>query len=222
MLADPKASVIIVAGGSGSRMGRPKQMLKIKGKPALERSIEAMQKVPWAGEIIVVVGADIFKKLAGKLKKLKHALPGETRLNSVINGVSAMDAKYNLIAVHDGARPLVDPAAVQACLAAAAKTKAAVLAVPVKDTVKEVKNGFVVKTLDRDLLWAAQTPQCYDAKTLKKALAKYGGLKDATDESQLVERLGVKVAVVRGGYENIKITTPEDIITANALCKNKK
>lgn len=217
-----KASIIIVAGGSGSRMGRPKQMLKIKGKPALERSIEAMQKVPSAGEIIVVAGADIFKKLAGKFKNLKHAFPGETRLNSVINGVTAADEKYNLIAVHDGARPLVNPAAAQACLDMAAKTKAAVLAVPVKDTVKEVKNGFVVKTLDRDLLWAAQTPQCYEAKTIKKALAKYGGLKDATDESQLVERLGVKVAVVRGGYENIKITTPEDITIAEVLCKNKK
>jgi len=216
------ASVIIVAGGSGSRMGRPKQMLKINGKAALERSVQAMQKVPSAGEIIVVTGADIFKKLAAKFKNLKHALPGETRLRSVINGVAAADAKFSLIAVHDGARPLVSPKAVQACLDKAVKTKAAVLAAPVKDTVKEVKNGFVVKTLDRDLLWAAQTPQCYEAKTLKKALAEYGALKNATDESQLVERLGIKVAIVNGGYENIKITTPEDIIIAGALCRNRK
>jgi len=92
----------------------------------------------------------------------------------------------------------------------------------VKDTIKEVKNNFIAKTLDRALLWAAQTPQCYDGATLKLALKKYGGLKHATDESQLVERLGVKVAIVQGSYENLKITTPEDLIIAKALCKKKK
>ena len=91
----------------------------------------------------------------------------------------------------------------------------------IKDTIKEVKNNFVARTLDRTLLWAAQTPQCYQSAVLRLALKKYGGLKNATDESQLVEKLGVKVAVVRGGYENIKITTPEDLIIAKALCKKK-
>ncbi|MDR1123064.1 MAG: 2-C-methyl-D-erythritol 4-phosphate cytidylyltransferase [Elusimicrobiota bacterium] len=213
------AAVIIVAGGSGSRMGRSKQMLPLNGKAILERSVEAVLKIPSAGEVIVVTGADIFRRLAKKFKGLKHALPGATRLQSVQNGVAAADAKYKFIAVHDGARPLVSPAAAQACLEAAAKTKAAVLAVPLKDTVKEVKDNFVSKTLDRARLWAAQTPQCYEAATLRAALKKYGALKDATDESQLVERLGVKVAVVPSGYENIKITTPEDLIIAGALCK---
>jgi 2-C-methyl-D-erythritol 4-phosphate cytidylyltransferase len=201
-------------------MGRPKQMLSLNGKAVLERAVEAMLKAPSTGEIIVVAGADIFKRLAKKFKGLKRALPGDTRLQSVQNGVAAADAKYKLIAVHDGARPLVSPAAAQACLKAAAETKAAVLAVPVKDTVKEVKDGFVSKTLDRARLWAAQTPQCYEAATLRAALKKYGALKNATDESQLVERLGVKVAVVPSGYENIKITTPEDLIIAGALCRN--
>ena len=154
-----RAAVIIVAGGSGRRMGRPKQMLPLNGKALLERSVEAMLKVPSAGEVIVVAGADIFKRLAKKFKGLKHALPGDTRLQSVQNGVAAAAAEYELIAVHDGARPLVSPAAAQACLEAAAAAKAAVLAVPVKDTVKEVKDGFVSKTLDRARLWAAQTPQ---------------------------------------------------------------
>jgi 2-C-methyl-D-erythritol 4-phosphate cytidylyltransferase len=201
-------------------MGRPKQMLPLNGKAVLERSVEAMLKMPSAGEIIVVAGADIFLRLAKKFKGLKHVLPGQTRLQSVQNGVAAADPKYKFIAVHDGARPLVSPAAAQACLEAAAKTKAAVLAVPLKDTVKEVKDHFVSKTLDRTLLWAAQTPQCYEAATLRAALKKYGALTEATDESQLVERLGVKVAVVPSGYENIKITTPEDLIIAGALCKN--
>lgn len=216
------ASVIIVAGGSGKRMGRPKQMLPINGKPVLERSIEAFSKISSIGQIVVVTGADIFKEISKRHKNLTHALAGETRLQSVINGVNALNPKFELVAVHDGARPLVSPKDIKAGLASAAKNKAAVLAVPVKDTIKKVVGGKVKETLDRSVLYAAQTPQCYRAKVLKKALNKYGALKDATDESQLVEKLGVKVAVVISDYKNIKITTPEDLIIAEALCKKEQ
>ncbi len=216
------ASVIIVAGGSGKRMGRPKQMLPINGKPVLERSIEAFLKIPQVGQIVVVTGEDIFKKISKHYKNLTHALAGETRLQSVINGVNALNPKFELVAVHDGARPLVSPKDIKAGLASAAKNKAAVLAVPVKDTIKKVSGGKITETLDRSVLYAAQTPQCYRAEILKKALNKYGDLKDATDESQLVEKLGVKVAVVVSDYKNIKITTPGDIIIAEALCKKEQ
>lgn len=216
------ASVIIVAGGSGKRMGRPKQMLPINGKPVLERSIEAFLKIPQVGQIVVVTGEDIFKKISKHYKNLTHALAGKTRLQSVINGVNALNPKFQLVAVHDGARPLVNPKDIKAALASAAKNKAAVLAVPVKDTIKKVSGGKITQTLDRSVLYAAQTPQCYRAEVLKKALTKYGNLKDATDESQLVEKLGVKVAVVISDYKNIKITTPEDIIIAEALCKKEQ
>ncbi len=216
------ASVIIVAGGSGKRMGRPKQMLPINGKPVLERSIEAFLKIPQVGQIVVVTGEDIFKKISKHYKNLTHALAGETRLQSVINGVNALNPKFELVAVHDGARPLVSPKDIKAGLASAAKNKAAVLAVPVKDTIKKVSGGKITETLDRSVLYAAQTPQCYRTEILKKALNKYGDLKDATDESQLVEKLGVKVAVVVSDYKNIKITTPEDIIIAEALCKKEQ
>lgn len=216
------ASVIIVAGGSGKRMGRPKQMLPINGKPVLERSIEAFLKIPQVGQIVVVTGEDIFKKISKHYKNLTHALAGETRLQSVINGVNALNPKFELVAVHDGARPLVSPKDIKAGLATAAKNKAAVLAVPVKDTIKKVSGGKITETLDRSVLYAAQTPQCYRTEILKKALNKYGDLKDATDESQLVEKLGVKVAVVVSDYKNIKITTPEDIVIAEALCKKEQ
>lgn len=216
------ASVIIVAGGSGKRMGRPKQMLPINGKPVLERSIEAFLKISQVGQIVVVTGEDIFKKISKHYKSLTHALPGGTRLQSVINGVNALNPKFELVAVHDGARPLVNPKDIKAGLASAAKNKAAVLAVPVKDTIKTVSGGKITQTLDRSVLYAAQTPQCYRAEVLKKALTKYGKLKDATDESQLVEKLGIKVAVVISDYKNIKITTPEDIIIAEALCKKEQ
>ncbi|MDR0646367.1 MAG: 2-C-methyl-D-erythritol 4-phosphate cytidylyltransferase [Elusimicrobiota bacterium] len=217
-----KASIIIAAGGKGTRMGRPKQMLSLNGKTVLERSIETFKKLSSAAEIIVVADTDTFKRINGKFKSLKHALPGQTRLQSVINGVAAANPKYKFVAIHDGARPLVKTEDIQNCLNAAIRNKAAVLAVAVKDTIKEVKNGFIVNTSDRTKLWAAQTPQCYETQTLKEALKKYGKLKNATDESQLVEKLGVKVAVVPSSYGNIKITTPEDLIMANALCKRKK
>ena len=218
-----KASVVIVAGGNARRMGRPKQLLPLKGKPVLLRSIEAFKKSPLTGEIIIVTSADIFSKISKKVKGLKHASPGETRLQSVQNGVALCDARYSLIAVHDGARPLVETSDIEACLKSAAKHKAAVLAVPVKDTIKQAAGGFVSKTLDRASLWAAQTPQCYESVVLKTALKKYGRALHATDESQLVEKLGVKVALVPSSYENLKITTPEDLLIAEAfLCKRRK
>jgi len=170
----------------------------------------------------VVTGDDIFAKISKRFKGLKHALPGNTRLQSVISGVNALEDKFKLVAVHDGARPLVNPHTAAECLESAAKYKAAILAVPLKDTVKKVKDGFVSDTLDRNVLWAAQTPQCYKTAVLKEALLKFGKFKNATDESQLVEKLGIKVAIVPSDYSNIKITTPEDLIIAEALCKKEQ
>ncbi|MDR0953578.1 MAG: 2-C-methyl-D-erythritol 4-phosphate cytidylyltransferase [Elusimicrobiota bacterium] len=217
-----KASAIIVAGGSGVRMGRPKQMLPINGKAVLARSVEAFKKTPLVKEIIVVTTAENFAKLSRKYKGLIYAEPGPSRIESLKSGLAKVNSAFKLVAVHDGARPLVSPKAVKACLESANKNKAAVLAVAVKDTIKEVKGDKVVRTLDRSVLYAAQTPQCYQTKILQDALKKYGKYKDATDESQLVEKLGVKVAVVLSSYDNIKITTPEDLIIAEALCKSKK
>lgn len=212
---------IILAGGQGSRMGRPKQMLPIAGKAVLARSIEAFCAAGCFDKIAVVATEENFKEVSALFPGLMHAVPGESRIVSLQNGLKVL-GEADLIAVHDGARPLVNPERIKACLAAAKECRAAVLCVPVKDTVKQVKDGFVEKTLDRGVLWAAQTPQCYEGATLKLALEKYGSFKDATDESQLVEKLGVKVRAVPSGYENIKITTPEDLIIAEALlCKQQ-
>ncbi len=216
----PYASAIILAGGAGTRMGRPKQMLPLNGKPVLARSIEAFLKAPAVKQIIVAAPPDITLKLVKKYKGVLFAPPGQTRVLSLQNALKLLSPKANLIAVHDGARPLVRPADITACLLSAQKNKAAVLAAPLKDTIKVARGGKVLKTLDRSVLHAAQTPQCYQTKVLLTALKKYGGkFKDATDESQLLDKLGVKVAIVPGGYANIKITTPEDLIIARALCK---
>lgn len=214
------SSAVIVAGGSGSRMGRPKQMLPLGGKPVLVRTVEAFLQTPEIKEIVVVTPTENRAELQKRFPGIVFADPGKTRLLSVKNGFLKTSAASQLVAVHDGARPLVESAHISACLQSARQYGAAVLAVPVKDTVKVCEGGFVQNTLDRAVLWAAQTPQCYRRPVLAEALEKFGQEEGATDESQLVEKLGIKVRVVPSSYKNNKITTPEDLIFAEALLEN--
>lgn len=214
------SSAVIVAGGSGSRMGRPKQMLPLGAKPVLVRTVEAFLQTPEIKEIVVVTPPENRAELQKRFPGIVFADPGKTRLLSVKNGFLKTSAASQLVAVHDGARPLVESAHISACLQAARQYGAAVLAVPVKDTVKVCEGGFVQNTLDRAVLWAAQTPQCYRRPVLAEALEKFEQEEWATDESQLVEKLGIKVRVVPSSYKNNKITTPEDLIFAEALLEN--
>lgn len=211
------ASAVIVAGGQGKRMGRPKQMLPLKGKAALLYTVELFTRVPSVKEIIVVTPPENQAVVQAHFPQVIFALPGDSRLASVQSGVLALHPQTQAVAVHDGARPLTDPQAVERALQRAWTDGAAVLAVPVKDTIKQVKEGVVEHTLERSTLWAAQTPQCYRTDLLKQALETYGHLQDATDESQLVERLGISVKIEPSDYRNLKITTPEDLIMAEAL-----
>lgn len=202
-------------------MGRPKQLLPLGGKPVVVRSIEAFKKCPHVREIVVVTPKENRPVIEQFVSGVTFADPGDTRLQSVQNGVACVSAEAEVIAVHDGARPFVNPANIAQALQAAYQKGAAVLAVSVKDTIKQGQAGVVTKTLDRASLWAAQTPQCYQSHLLRKALAKFGQEKDATDESQLVERLGVPVELVPSDYQNFKITTPEDLLFAEALVNEK-
>lgn len=198
-------------------MGRPKQLLPLGTKPVLVHTIAAFKQVPSVRQIIVVTPMQNRPVVEKYFQDLTFADPGDTRLESVKNGVARVDPAAQTVAVHDGARPLVNPLAIQACLTAAQTYGAAVLAVPVKDTVKVGEDGFVSRTLERSTLWAAQTPQAYRREVLLQALEKFGAQTDATDESQLVEKTGVKVRLVPSDYKNNKITTPEDLIFAEAL-----
>ena len=211
------ACAVIVAGGTGSRMGRPKQLVPVGGIPVVVRSILALKACPCVREIVVVTPAQNREIISKFVADVRFADPGATRLASVQNGVACIRAQADVVAVHDGARPLVQSADIQTSLQTAFEKGAAVLAVPVKDTVKEGENGRVVRTLERSKLWAAQTPQCYQRALLVQALEKFGAQQDATDESQLVEKLGVQVQIVPSSYTNFKITTPEDLIFAQAL-----
>ena len=211
------ASAVIVAGGTGSRMGRPKQMLPLGGKPVVVCSILAFRACACVKEIIVVTPKENRAVIAQFVPDVIFADPGDTRLLSVQNGVACVSPWADVVAVHDGARPLVNPKHIMDALQSAFDSGAAVLAVAVKDTIKEGENGTVVRTLERAKLWAAQTPQCYRREILEQALKKYGAQQDATDESQLVEKLGVSVQLVPSDYTNFKITTPEDLLFAEAL-----
>ena len=199
-------------------MGRPKQMLPLGGKPVLVRTVEAFKAVPHVRQIVVVTPPENRPGVEQYISSgITFADPGSTRLDSVKNGFACVDPAAQTVAVHDGARPLVNPQHIAACLEAAQTYGAAVLAVPVKDTVKVGEGDFVTQTLDRSRLWAAQTPQAYRREVLAEALEKFGHERQATDESQLVEKTGVKVRLVMSDYKNNKITTPEDLVFAEAL-----
>lgn len=221
-----KVEAIIVAGGSGSRMGKPKQFLPLAGKTVVEWSLQAFLAVPEVERVILVTSAENIRehgqRLAGPRVKLVES--GPTRMNSVRNGFQAVSEDAEVVAVHDGARSLVTPEIIRAVVEEATDSGAAVPAVQVKDTLKKVTNKqmWISDTPARSAYWAAQTPQCYRRELLEEALNRFPDARTATDESQLVEKCGQKVRVVPSSYENFKITTPEDLVMAEALLEQRQ
>ena len=171
----------------------------------------------WSRENVRVHG----RRLASSRVRVLEG--GATRMGSVRNGLAALPRSTEVVAVHDGARPLVSPKVILSTLREAARSGAALAAVPVKDTLKEADSRtlLVENTPERSRFWQAQTPQTYRRKVLEAALERFAGEAGATDESQLVERAGFRVKVVPSGYENIKITTPEDLTMAEALLSGR-
>ena len=217
-------TVIIVAGGSGTRFKSKtlKPFVLLKGKPLITHSLRIFEQNKAINGIIIVGHQAYLKRfeaLARSFKKVHAVVPGgETRAQSVKQGLAAVDAETDIVLVHDAARPLVNQAIIDRLVAALVKNKAVIAAVPVKATIKQVnaKTQYVEETLKRDLLWDVQTPQGFHKDILIKAHAQaFKG--EATDDAMLVENLGVKVKVVMGDYRNIKITTPEDLIIAKTL-----
>ena len=205
-----------------------KQLIEICGKPVIAHTLAAFENALTVDDIIIAVRKqdmiavyDIISYFG--VKKVKSVVcGGTTRQQSVLSGLEcAGDADY--IAVHDGARALVRSGQIDEVISAAYTYKAAMLGVPMKDTVKTVgKNRMTTGTADRSLMWLAQTPQAFEAGILKAAMEKaIAEHKDYTDESQLVEALGHGVYLVNGGYDNIKITTPDDIALAEQILANR-
>ena len=220
---------IIVAAGSGTRFGTntPKQFLEILGKPLLIHTLERFESCPAIDEIILVLSAEEienFQQIAEKynLKKLAKIIPGgETRAASVLNGLNAIESQsYEIVAVHDGARPLVTVAEISATIEKAKETGAACLVAAVNDTIKEVADGKIIGTIDRSKLRRALTPQCFRYEILKRAFAENEISEIVTDECFLVEKLGCEIATVEGSAQNIKITLQEDFVFAEHLLKH--
>ena len=214
-------SAVIVAAGNASRMGGvDKIMANLCGKTVIRRTAEAFQDCDAVKEIVVVTREDLILPIREQL----HDLPklravvagGKTRQESVTLGLNALSEKTQLTAIHDGARPLVTWQLIDRVVRAANTYGAAAPAIPVKDTIKVVSGGLVESTPNRAKLQAVQTPQVFDFDLLRGALKRTEG-ENLTDDCGAVERLGMKVKIVQGAEENIKITTPMDLKVAAML-----
>ena len=224
-------AVILPAGGAGTRMksSTPKALVKLRGKPLLIRSLEAFQGIRGIREIVLALPPrsirGVLRKYGKALQRLgvtKIAPGGETRQESVQNALSVVESDIRWVVVHDAARPLVTKEEIRAVLRVARRFGAAITAIPAKDTIKEVESGGrITRTLDRSKLWLALTPQAFRADWLRQAHSRAWG-KPATDDAQLLERIGKKIRVVSGSSRNFKITTKEDLKLAEALLGRRK
>ncbi len=219
-----QTAVIIPAGGIGRRMGldRPKQFADLGGAVVLRRTVAVFMEMGDIARVVVVLPSSWLaagrESLAGFDSRICFATGGETRQDSVAAGLAEIPAEVEVVVVHDAARPLVSPAIIRACVVAARRDGAAMVAVPVKDTLKRVSGVRVEKTVDREGLWRAQTPQAarFDLFTRAFARAERDGFV-ATDEAAVFEHDGIGVTVVNGSETNLKITRPDDMAIARSL-----
>ena len=225
-------SAIIAAAGMSNRMGSKinKQFIHIDSKPILAHAIEKFETDRFVDEIVVVCREEeieycrreIVKKYGFK-KVTNIVRGGKERQDSVYNGILALNESTDIVLTHDGARPFVRVESIEAGIRGVIEYGACVIGVPVKDTMKVIDSLNVVHhTPKRDLLWAAQTPQCFWIDLLKKGyeMASDEGI-IGTDDSSLVEKIGYPIKMIMGSYDNIKITTPEDLIIADSFVKDK-
>jgi 2-C-methyl-D-erythritol 4-phosphate cytidylyltransferase len=223
---------VIAAGGRGRRLGGsvPKQFLSLAGGPILQRTIALFESVGSVKEIVLVVPTQHMERTVrlvrrAAFRKVKEVVSGGVdRQESVWNGLTAVSQTIDVVLVHDAVRPLVRPATIRAVIREAYRSRAAVVGVRVKDTMKvEGRPGFTTSTLQRDRLWAVQTPQGFRKKLLldaHRAAREAGYL--GTDDASLVERLGVPVRIVEGDDWNVKITTRNDLLLARWLVRAKQ
>lgn len=224
-------SLVVIAAGKGTRMNMNvnKQYIEVCGIPILARTLKTFDDANCIDEIILVVHCDDILYCREKIidtnnyRKIKCVVTGgETRQDSVFNGLKEVAQDSDVVLIHDGARPFIDEESIVRCIEAAKQFGAATVAVPVKDTIKSADSeGFVNSTLDRSTLWSIQTPQAFRYNIIMESHEQ--ALKDGyigTDDTVLAERLGYRTKLVMGTYNNIKITTKEDLIFAESIVKS--
>ena len=222
-----KNAAVIVAAGSGTRMlsDIPKQFMNVLGKPVIVYSLEKFNRNININEIVIVTKEEYIPLCKSIIKeynidKVTHiVIGGETRQQSVYLGVTSVADDIDNVLIHDGARPLVSDKIICDCINALNNHKCCAVGVPMKDTIKYSDNGeYIDRTVDRSRLWQIQTPQCFERKLAityhEKAVSENFTV---TDDCMLFEHYGEKVALVEGEYENIKITSPQDIFVMEGL-----
>jgi len=225
-----KTFALIPAAGMGKRMGASinKQYLQLAGMPIVARTISVFENASCIDGILLVTPTDEIPYCrehvveAYGFRKVVAIVPGgKERQNSVMNGLQALQGRMgedDVVLIHDGVRPLISPELLQKSIDVARVCDGALVAVPAKDTIKTVRDGLVIATPDRETLWQAQTPQAFRFSVIYAAhLAAEQERFMGTDDASLVERRGGAVRIVHGDYRNIKITTPEDIVLAEAF-----
>lgn len=221
---------VVVAAGSGSRFGRPKQLVELAGAPMLSWSLRTLAHMAEIAEIVIATEPDCVEPIAAMAAQTAPEKPvrvvpgGATRQASARAGLDALSERIEAVLIHDGARPLVRASDVRRGMNAVSEGRAALLAVPVVDTIKVVDaaKGTVLRTLDRDELWAAQTPQFALLRDMRRAhldAARNTGA--STDDATLLERAGMDVHIVSGSPDNFKITIPEDLLRAEQLLRER-
>ena len=224
----PACGAVIVAAGTASRMGGiDKIMADLGGRPVIRRTLQPFMDCPGIREIVIVTRPDLLgpiTELCREYDKVRAVIEGgASRQESVKLGLAALSEKTKLVAVQDGARPLVTWQVIDRTVRAAHSYGAAAPAIPVKDTIKTVQGGIVINTPDRSRLQAVQTPQVFDLDLLKGALARAEKNGDqVTDDCSAVELMGMSVRIVEGDERNMKVTTPLDLKIAELLLEENK
>ena len=221
-----KITAIIPAAGDGERFGEKKQLKLLKGRPLIFHTIQPFVKSELINEIIVVVPKDDVSQLSRDFKstitskKIEVVEGGETRQQSVYNGLRISDEESKLICVHDGVRPFVTIDLIEKVIKASMQHDGAILAAPSTDTIKKVMEDQILETLPREKIWRAQTPQVFSKPALKEAIQIAIDEKlQGTDEASILEKIGYQIGFVESSSFNIKITTKEDWIFAKAIYK---
>jgi 2-C-methyl-D-erythritol 4-phosphate cytidylyltransferase/2-C-methyl-D-erythritol 2,4-cyclodiphosphate synthase len=221
-------AAVVVAAGRGERLGVPEKVLvPLAGRPMIAWSLEALERAATVGSVVVVAGAHTREAIIRLVRDEEfakvHAVVagGERRQDSVAAGLAALPGDVEIVVIHDGARPLAEPALFDTCVRTAAEAGAAIAATPVADTLKRVAEGVVTATVDRTGLWAAQTPQAFRLSALRRAMDVSAGA-TVTDEALLCEADGVPVRIVPASAANLKVTRAKDIAVAEALLRERK
>lgn len=235
----PKYTAIVLAAGSGTRMGSPvkKQYMELCGLPVVVHSLRQFEENPQIYSVVLVTGKEdlqyaLSMSLKYELHKVKNIVEGgDMRFRSVYNGLRAVDPDTDYLLIHDGARPMLSQELIDRCCREVAIAKACVAAVPVKDTIKRAdKEGFAAETLDRSALYSVQTPQAFSYPLFVEAYRKllhtiqeyHPDVSKITDDAMIVEGMtDRKIRLIPGDYRNIKITTPEDMLVAEAFLQWK-